>query len=85
MDTHTRAWGGLQFKLLSCHQALIDGSSSHGCYMISCYWPCNFSVATFGWVSKMIWSNTEVQFHICIDYIAAYTYNDVSFSVHPCF
>lgn len=36
--------------------------------IISSYWLCNFSLATFGWVGKLIWCSTEVQFHIHIDY-----------------
>ncbi len=67
-NTHALAWGGLKFKLLSCHQALIDGSFSLGCFMISSYWLCNFSMASFEREGTMICCNTEVQFLIHIDY-----------------
>lgn len=63
-DTRVWAWGGLQFKLPSCHQALIDGSLSHGFHMIGSYWLCNFSMGITGKADLV----TEAQFHIQIDY-----------------
>lgn len=53
--TYTQAWGVLQFKLPRCHQALIDGSFSHGRYMISCYWPCLDGWT--GWFGLTLWSS----------------------------
>lgn len=74
---HAGAWGRLRSKLPSCHRALMDGSLSHGCSMIGYYRPCNFSVAVFGCVAKLIWSSERV---FTVPLWLLYNYNDVIFT-----